>query len=74
MSRTRRNIPYWAKKLSNDALYGGYWSKVATLCERGQVSIPKVDPEKRDEVWGQRGKKWLKRRLTRKQRMEGIDV
>jgi len=63
MSRTRRQIPGWINK--HDEWVDGFVDKIC----RGHVSIPK----KLDgfEVWGQRGKKFIKKLKTRKLRREG---
>jgi len=57
MSNTKRNIPGWLT-------YGD-----TVDVERGHVKIPKSDPAgPGNEVWGQDGKKYRKRILTRRLR------
>ena len=59
MSRTKREIPI---------RFEG--TELGTLMERGHVSMPKLEFEGVDEVWGQGGKKFRKREYTRKRRRE----
>ncbi len=46
----------------------GFTGEFATLLKRGLISIPKSD-ELGDEVWGQSGKKFRRKFLSRKQRI-----
>jgi hypothetical protein len=61
MSRTVRAVPIQFE--------GSDYGKTI---ERGHVSMPKLEFEGVDETWGQKGKKFRKRLISRKQRREGI--
>jgi hypothetical protein len=60
MSRTRRAVPAWGCKANKELI---------ECLERGNISIPKLDPDSNDDVWGQLGKKWRRKYISRQRRL-----